>query len=199
MKNLWPLLLVTCLLTACSFPKYAIDSRVQRTGVDFSAGKWLLNYIDAPADVQRELEKLALQDFGSFTPNLQHVNSVKGLLIPHKIELNPSKLTLENLKKGTGYDFFINIKAKNNSEELSSIDLTPKRFNQGGRNECEVTVEIYDLNALDVIYSKTVIGSVGRGKDNHDVHFAASSNMLIFGSYKKLIREIKKTSIFTKQ
>ncbi|WP_298145807.1 hypothetical protein [Flavobacterium sp.] len=198
MKKYLSALLIVCLFSACSVPKYAIDSRIQRIGVDFSSGTWLLNYIDAPADVVPQLEKLAIEDFSSLNKSLTHVSRAKGLLIPNKIELNPSKIQLENLKKGSGYDYFVNIQAKNNKVELSSVDLTPHRFNEGGRNVSEVTIEIYDLNALEIIYSKKVIGSVGRGNDNHDVHFAASSNMLILGGYKKLMRELKKKSHFKK-
>lgn len=194
MKKYFSTLLLALLFSACSVPKYAIDSRIQRIGVDFSSGKWLLNYIDAPADVAPQLEKLAVEDFSSLNKSLTHVSRVKGLLIPNKIELTPSKLQLENLKKGSGYDYFVNIQARNVKNELAEIDLTPHRYNEGGRNVSEVTIEIYDLNAMEIIYSKKVIGSVGRGKDSHDVHFAASSKMLILGGYKKLMRELKKKS-----
>ena len=119
----------------------------------------------------------------------------KGLFLQKKIDFNPEKKTLEDLKKGTNFDFFITIKASKTKEDFGSVDLTPSRFNNGGMNQSEVLLEIYDLNLAQIIYSQRVIGSTELSQDNQDVHFSKSSRSLLIGAYKRLIKDIEKKSI----
>ena len=191
------LVLVAILLQSCSFPSYVFDNRAQTIGVDFTKGKWLLNEIDAPYDLTKKLTELAINDFSkNLDERINYIPDTKGLLLPQKkIELNPNKTTLMNLQKGTLYDYFINIKAGNTKNDFSSLDLTNHKFNKGGQNINEVTIEIYDLNNLEIIYSQKVIASVSLPKDNQDVHFSKPSSNLILGAYRKLINDINKKSI----
>lgn len=196
MKKYFILFIVSAFLISCTMPKYIFDNKGQSTGVDFRTGKWLLNEIDAPSNVEDQLTALALKDFKGFlNDRLVLVNEAKGLLLPRKIDVNPDKKALEDLKKGTNFDFFITIKASKIKEDFGSVDLTPSRFNNGGTNQSEVLLEIYDLNLAQIIYSQRVIGSTELSQDNQDVHFSKSSRSLLIGAYKKLIKDIEKKSI----
>jgi hypothetical protein len=195
MKKITGLFFLTTLFISCSFPNYIFENKAQRTGLDFSKGNWLLNEIEAPYGVNDKLTKLALK---YFSENLQerfsYINTTKDLLLPRKINLSPNKNALKDLKTGTNFDYFINIKASHSKNEFESIDITPHKFNNGGQKKSIVIIEIYDLNLLEIIYSQKVIASINMPKDNNDVHFSNSSNSLILGGYKKLINDIDKKS-----
>jgi hypothetical protein len=195
-KKIAFIILLFCLIS-CSFPTYVFDNKAQTTGLNFSQGKWLLNEIDAPYNVNEKLKTLAVKDFSvNLNGRLSYIYEIEGLLLPRKIRLNPNKIDLSNLKKGTNFDFFINIKATNIKNDFGSLDITPHKLNHGGENTTEVILEIYDLNHLEIIYSQRVIASIGMPKDNSDVHLSKSNNSLIIGAYKKIINDITKKSKF---
>lgn len=196
MKKIIALLVLCLLLTSCSFPTYVFDNKAQTTGLDFSKGKWLLNEIDAPYEVKQKLTKSALTDFSAnLSTRLNYIHTTKGLLLPRKIDLNPNKNELSDLKKGTGFDYFINIKASNVNDEFGSIDVTPHKLNSGSKKESAIVIEIYDLNLLAVVYSQKVIGSINLPQDSNDVHFTKTANSLILGGYERIIKDINKKSI----
>lgn len=198
MKIFISLFLFYFFLASCSFPTYTIDKKSPSIGLDFTKGKWLLNKIEAPVDIKSQLTKIALHDFKCLNDNVIYTDDINGLLLPKNIGLNPDRTILEILKNGTGYDFFINIKATVIRKDFGAIDLTPHRLNSGGKNQSKVTIEVYDLNIQEVIYSKEVLATVERQIDNQDVHLSKSSSSLILGGYKKLFKEIRQKSITRK-
>ena len=196
MRKVVLVLIIQFTVLSCSFPSYIFNNNAQTTGVDYTNGKWLLNQIDAPVDIKDKLTKLALDDFSErLKERVSYIPDTRGLLIPQKTAFNPNKSVLINLKKGTNYDYFINIKAAQTRNDFGALDITPHNFNNGGENTNEVTIEIYDLNNLQIIYSQKVTATVGRPKDNQDVHLSKTSNSLIVSAYKKLIKDIDKRSI----
>ncbi|WP_124019303.1 hypothetical protein [Flavobacterium sp. A45] len=197
MKKILFLSFCMVILSSCNLPSYVFYNPGQTTGVDFTNGKWLLNEIDAPADCTKYLKETSIRDFKILLgERLNYVTDVSGLLLTQKkIPLNPSKQIIADIKKGTNYDFFINIKATQTRNDFGSIDLTPHRMSREGMNSNEVTIEIYDLKNSQIIYTQKVIASVGKPKDNSDVHFSKPSRSLIIGAYNKLIRDIKNKSI----
>ena len=189
------LFLIVLTLAACSIPTYVFDKESQTTGINFTTGKWLLNAVDAPDNVVELLTKRVRADFEEVLgTRLSYVPETKGLLLPQKkMELNPSKLTLSNLQKGTKHDYFITIKAaqlKNNYEPL----LGNRRNNGDGENVNDVTVEIYDLNTQQIVYTQRAIGSTGRAGAN-GVQLAKPSSALILGAYKKIMKDLLKKSV----
>ena len=197
MKKILFLALCLVIFTSCNLPSYVFYNPRQTTGVDFTGGKWLLNEIDAPANSTKYLKEASIHDFKILLgERLSYVTDVSGLLLTQKkIPLNPSKRIIVDIKKGTNYDFFINIKAVETRSDVGSIDFTPHKMSQEGVNSNEVTIEIYDLKNSQIIYSQKVIASVGKQKDNSDFHVSKSSRSLIIGAYNKLIRDIEKKSI----
>lgn len=183
-------------LYSCNLPSYVFDNKGQTSGLDFTKGKWLINHIDAPSDVSKQLTKYAKEDFEKYLPGrLFFIYEPKGLILPQKININPSKSLLKEIKKGSGFDYFINIRAGKLKDELGGIDITPNHFYTDRENKSEVIIEVYDLNLSQIIYSQKVIGSVATQKGNDEVQFSKSSGSLILGCYKKLMKDIDGKSI----
>lgn len=193
------IILFFCILfsTSCSLPSYYFENKTQKTGLDFTKGKWLLNEIEAPYEVKQNLTKLALNDFSSYLSNrLVYIHNAKGILLPRKIELNPNKNQIKDLKTGTQFDYFINIKGYNSKSELANMDLTNHKFNKNSKNTGELIIEVYDLNNLEIVFSQKVVGSTSAAEgSNNDVNFYRSTNELIIGGYKKVMKEIDKMSL----
>ena len=184
-------------LYSCSAPNYIFENKTQTIGVDFTKGKWLINDIDSPGNVYKQLTEMSSKDFGEYLQDrLEIVYNVKGIILPKKVVINPDKHTLQQIKKGcVGYDYFINIRAGKLKEDVGSLDITPHRVSKERSNQSEVIIEIYDLNLAEIIYSQKVIGSTTIHNDNQDVHLAKNSRSLIFGAYNRLIKDIDKKSI----
>lgn len=197
MKKMLFLALCFASLSSCNLPSYVFTNPGQTTGVDFTNEKWLLNEIDAPANCTKYLKETSIRDFKMLLgERLKYVSDVSGLLLTQqKIPLHPSKQIIADIRKGTNYDFFINIKAIETRNDFGSIDLTPHKMSKEGTNSNEVTIEIYDLKNSQIIYTQKVIASVGRQNDNNDVHISKTSRSLIIGAYNKLIKDIKNKSI----
>ena len=184
---------------ACRVPNYHFENSFQTTGLDFSRGKWLLNEVDCPSNVHKQITNLSYSDFHSFIENrLCLTNEVAGIILPQKIPFNPSKKTLNDIKLGANFDYFINIKAVSLKNELGIVDFTPHKLYSDRTSSVEVAIEIYDLNLKEIIYSQKVIGSINSSKDNNDVHFSHANRNLIISAYKKLMRDINKKSIKNK-
>lgn len=194
-------------VTSCKTPTYIFTNPVQRTGADFTKGKWLLNELDCPAYSK---EKLTAETIKSLKEDLLerlfYINDVNGLLIARKTPLNPNKVKLKELKDGTGFDFFINISTKKKKNDLGAIGLYEDE-NSLGANQSEVTLEIYDLNLQQIIYSQHIIATVSSKKEKSvwdtekssklidNISFHKSSNALMLGSLKKILKDLKKKSI----
>ena len=183
-------------LASCQSSKYVFVDSNQKLGVDFTKGKWLLNEIDCP---EYSKDVLTSETINYFKKNLKsrffHIKEINGLLIAHKINLNPNKTKLKELKDGTGYDFFINIVANKSKSDLSN-DLYG--------NQSEVFLEIYDLNLQQILYSKHVIGYTGQGEKSvfsgssvtqnviNNIPLYKSSKTLMKKSLKKIFKDLKK-------
>ena len=141
--------------------------------------------MDALENCTKYLKETSMYDFKNLLgERLSYVTEVFGLLLTQKKNpLNPSKQISADIKKGTNYDFFINIKAIETRNDFGSIDLTPHKMSKEGINSNEVTIEIYDLKNLQIIYSQKVIASVGKQRDNSDFHMSKPSRSLIIGAY----------------
>src|SRR5690606_30742839 len=130
LQTMKPLAFLTILMfcLSCSVPRYMFQNPEQSTGLDFTSGLWLINEVDAPGTYQAQITELAKKDF---TENLgervDYIYDKQGLLLPNKIPLQLTSEELENIKKGSGYDYLINIQAAKLSNEQLSI--TP-----GGQN-----------------------------------------------------------------
>ncbi|MFH7004112.1 hypothetical protein [Flavobacterium bizetiae] len=208
MKNttlLFFILIFIC-LSSCTTASYTFATG-QRTGVDFTSGKWLLNELDCPSNSKDRLTEKSLQYFKKHLgERLFYIHDVKGLLVTQKINLNPGKTKIKELKDGTGFDFFINISTRKNKSDFSSLELYKNDYDRG-RNEGSVIVEIYDLNLQQIIYSQNVIGSTSKvtdppngstqksGKLVDNIMFYKNTDQLVEGALKRIFKDLDKRSV----
>ena len=60
-------------------------------------------------------------------------------------------------------------------------------------------LEVYDLKALEIIYSQKYSATTTIGNNNNsDINFTKSTDAVIISAYKKLMRDINKKSIKSK-
>ncbi|MFV8344840.1 hypothetical protein [Flavobacterium sp. ZB4P13] len=205
------LAIIVVFFASCKTSTYLLTNIDYKTGVDFTNGKWLLNQIDCPG---YNVEKLTNEATIFFKDNLNdryfYRENVSGLLIPYQIPLNPNKQKLKELKIGTGFDYFINISSKKNKDEIGTIGLYEDE-NSKGSNQSEVSLEIYDLNSQEIIYSQRAIGTASATKQKSvwetkksdklidNISFHKSSNRLMIVSLKKILKDLKKKSITNKK
>ena len=138
------------------------------------------------------------KDFGGYLQDrLFPVYQVRGIILPQKINFNPNKNNLLEMKKGCdGFDYFINIRAGKLKEDLGPLDIKPQnRRIQERSNQSEVLIEVYDLNLAVIIYSQKVIGTTTVTNDHQEVHLAKTSRSLLLGAYSKIMQDIDKRSI----
>lgn len=190
------LLLLPLLFLSCSVPSYVFTNPVSQPGLSFKEGKWLLNSIDGNSDVNDMIYKKAVEDFSGFVGSrLSETVNTNGLLLNSKIPLNPSQKQINDLYRGTTFDYFINIKTSMVKDDLASLNLSPAHLQDDRKNLSTVTLEVYDLKNGTVIYSQTSQGTAQKPTDsNSDVHLVKSSQGLLLGCYNRLINDIKKKS-----
>ncbi|MBS7252521.1 hypothetical protein [Flavobacterium branchiicola] len=198
-------LLLLSIFLSCSTPSFLFLTP-QKTGVDFTSGKWLLNEIDAPKNSKDQLTTESMEFFRkNLEDRISYIHDVNGLLVPRKIPLNPNKTKLKELKEGTGFDFFINISTKKNRSDFSSIELYQNDW-ETGKNEASVIVEIYDLNLQQIIYTQNVVGVSRKeatesvwGTQKSDklidnIAFYRNANQLMTKALKKIFKDLDKRS-----
>jgi hypothetical protein len=204
-KIIYSILLLT--LLSCKTNMYVfVDSKTPYS-VDFSKGKWLLNEIDCPVDNK---DKLTTESTAFFTKKLEerfsYSKNEKGLLIAQKSYFKANKSVLNGLKKGTGFDYLINIVATKNRTEMAGLQLYQKE--RAGTNESEVFLEIVDLNTQEVIFSEHVIGKFQKNTQKSmfedpnakkstklvdNININNTSNALLIGCLGKILEKLDKT------
>ena len=182
---------------SCNSTSYISDIQNQVTGLDFTEGKWLINEVDCPSSIYGKLYGSINEDFDKYVNGRLFItNQINGILLPKNVKFNPSKSEINDIKKGTLFDYFVNVKAEILSDDLGSMDLTNHKFNKRMSNKCSVIVEVYNLNLLEIIYSKKITGTVTIAENNNsDVNFNKNSSQIIMSCYKKIMKDIKKKSI----
>ena len=186
------LILVILSLNSCHLSKYTLETRTP-SYVDFRTGKWLLNDIQSSSRIKSILKKIAVENFEHFLKErLFDLSETNGIIVPKFIPLNPNKALLKDLKNGTAFDYFINIKSNSIKNELGSTQFGDNEDND--MNEGTITVEIYDLNTLQIIFRQKCFGSNGTKLFTKDFSFAKDANNLIIGGLEKIMKELKKNS-----
>ena len=191
MKKLVILTIIIIAFTSCHFPNYRHSGNVN-SSLDFRKGKWLLNNIESPKGVNYILTKIAREKFSKLLgERFSTLNQSKGILVP-LIEKNNNlkKSTLRDIKNGTGFDFFINIKAKTNKNEIGDLQIGSVYSRL--ENNVEVSIEIYDLNLLERLYFHSVIGRLTVKENNQDFAFAKGTEKLTIKGFEKIMKKIKK-------
>lgn len=189
-------LLLCLLVSSCNLPKYHFKEDNIKTGVDFTNGKWLLNGIESSKNTNDRLTAIATEFFTKKTSNrFNSVYSAK-VLVPQKNNFPLTAAELKQIKLGSNYDYFIQIKSGKSKNELGSTEIRPSEFSENLSNEASLQMIIYDLNTQQIIYSKNAYGITKNPEENtRDVTFSKSSDELTIGCLKKILRDLDKKSI----
>ena len=191
MKKTIVLISIALFFSSCQLSKYTLETVTPI--IDFRAGKWLMNDIQAPNSLKRILKKTAVKRFSYFlNDRLYDLSNVSGIIAPAFIPLNPNKKLLNDLKSGTGFDYFINIKTNAIKNELGSIQIGDNDSNF--TNNATITIEIYDLNTQQIIFFQKAFGSNGAKIFADNLSFTNNANTLILGGLEKIMKDIKKNS-----
>lgn len=190
-------LILVLLLSSCNLPKYYFKDDSITTGVDFTKGKWLLDRIQTSKENEDKLTKMTTNYFEKkLDVRFKSVFNER-VLISQKNNFPLSNEELKQIKIGTNYDYFIQIKSGNAKNELGTIDTTPSTFNGSLTNEASIKLIIYDLNTQQIIYSKDAFGVTGNPENNSsDVTISKSSQSLLFGCLKKIFKDLDKKSLY---
>lgn len=182
MKKQFLLIFAALLVLGCNSEIYHLYSPVKSDGVDFTKGRWLIGDINTNAGIKEALSDMAFQDFSIHLKNrLGEVRSER-LLIAASVPLNPSKKELETLKKGTNYDYYINIKSKNQDSDLDNFEWTEHGYYRQDKAFAALAIQIYDLNQGKIIYSQTANGSIDKSLSIT----SKPTQKVILGCYKKV-------------
>jgi hypothetical protein len=189
-------LLLLLFLSSCNLPKYYFKDDSITTGVDFSEGKWLLDRIQTSKENEDKLTKMTTDYFEKKLDLRFNTVFNEKVLISQKNNFPLTKEELKQIKIGSNYDFFIQIKSGNSKNELGSINATPSRFNSNLTNEASIQLIIYDLNTQQVIYNKNAFGFTGNPeKNSNDVTLSKSSQTLLFGCLKSIFKDLDEKSL----
>tara|TARA_R110000850_G_scaffold16697_1_gene51701 strand:+ start:38956 stop:39549 length:594 start_codon:yes stop_codon:yes gene_type:complete len=179
------------ILSSCYTATYRFSPESSNYGIEFRKGTWLLNEIESPPYVKEELTALAIENFRSYLKDdLVYIRDTPALLGTRKIPLNPDREALKALKSGTGFDYIINIKAQEIKDELGGLQASQTDY--PGTNLATVTLEIYDLENLEIIYLQHVRGSVSPNRIKEDVSFITTNEQILKKSFKKIFKKIEK-------
>jgi hypothetical protein len=179
-------LFISLIVSSCGSEFYVKEVPTQTTGLDFSNGKWLLGNIEVDSDIKDELTEMVLKDFSNhLNDRIKNSLDDKSLLVATSVPLNPSKSVISDLRKGTNYDYFINIKCYD-QRSYSNKDLIESTYYTKQMTFGLVQLEVYDLNAGAIVYSQRVRGSY----DEHSGVSSKPARKLILGAYQKIIKEI---------
>jgi hypothetical protein len=194
--KVFSILIVVLVVSSCNLPKYYFREDTNTTGVDFTTGTWLLNRIESSKNTEDRLTTLASEFFMKKTSNRFNAVYSTKILVPQKTNFPLTAEELKQIKIGSNYDYFIQIKSGQTKNQLGSIDTTPSVFNENLSNEASIHMIIYDLNKQQIIYSKNAFGVTGNPeKNSRDVTLSKSSNELIIGCLKKILRDLDEKSI----
>ena len=189
MKKHLIIFVLAILASSCGSAFYLKENNSQTTGLDFSNGKWLLGNIEATSDIKEEFTKVVYDFSRHLASRLKYYADDKSLLIPASVLLKPTKQAINNLKKGTNYDYYINIKCEDR-EVKSDKDLIESTSYTLLMTYGRVHLEVYDLNTGEIVFSQTVRGSY----NNHSGMNSKAARKLIFGSYRKIFNDVESKS-----
>lgn len=183
------LFIYVLLLVSCHSTSYVHELESTPYGIDYREGKWLLNEIASPESIKQKLTGIAYNGFyKKLGDKLEKAEDLKNISLSH-VPIKPDKMYLERIKKESGFDYLINIKSSSSENEIGSLKIGQTYSKK--KNVAESILEVYDLNTLEIIYSRKVIGKVSvDDNDTEDFSFVQSANGIMIGSFKRIMKKI---------
>ncbi len=164
------LLCIAVLLNSCLTARYSYNINGTPYGVDYNKGIWLLNTIDAPFTIKSRLDEISKTEFYKILgDSLKCADEENSFSMPY-ISIKPDSLLLRHVKNISKCDFLIDIKAYKVKDELGFFE---KSSSYKYENKTETVLHIYNLNSLEVIYTRTVTAVVSTNEnDSNDTYFS---------------------------
>jgi hypothetical protein len=184
--------------TSCNRVVYSTDYDIKKQGVDFREGKWILAKMDCPSEFYPDLNEAVNNSFIGYLKDrfYSSLPSKSSLLLANKLALNPDQKTLEKLKKESLYDFIINIKAEKISEDAGGTIALTSTENILPKNSVRLTLEVYNLNSLEIVYTKSYYGyTETQRKEKTDINFVKTNKQIIIGCFKKIMKDLDRKSL----
>ena len=180
------LYLCLILLTSCHTASYVHDLESTPYGIDYREGKWLLNEIHSPEDIKEKATQIAYNGFyKKLGGNLKKAENIS---LPH-LPIKSNKLLLEQVKKETKFDYLINIHCKSIKNDIGALKIGETYRRK--KNVASTVLEVYDLNTLEIIYSRKVTGQVAiNEEDNEDFAFVRGTHGIMIDCLRKIMRKI---------
>ncbi|MBD3583925.1 hypothetical protein [Flavobacterium selenitireducens] len=201
MKLLSAIALTYILNAGCSPANYSYENPSNATGIDFTKGTFLINKIDVPFDVRDRIEDLVNADFKNKLGNraIYYPLSSK-ILLSQNLNARLDPKDLQDIKTGTGYDFFVRLRGGINKSDLSTASFSSSNnlIKSYPENSSYFEIEIYDLETKKPIYYQKVTAVTSRelSKENKGLSFSKSADQLIVAAYQKLFQKLERNSIF---
>ncbi|WP_163408619.1 hypothetical protein [Flavobacterium ajazii] len=189
-KTLCFLLLV--LLSSCNVTHYFLHSTDKANSLDFTKGIWLVGDIEVDQNTKTKLTRFVMADFSKYLGRrVKYSMSERKDLGTKTVPLKLDKSAILELKKGADADYYVNIKCKNAKNDFSSFEFQNHFYYKKQMAYAEVILEVYDLNSGEIIYSQASGGCL---EEKLSITNQPTS-VVIIGSYRKIINDIKKNSI----
>lgn len=167
-----------------------VDLTKPNPKLDFTKGKWLLGNINVTSDMKEELTQLVMKDFKEYLgERLKNAVGKNSLLLGNNTTLQPDEKQLKQLQIGTGFDFFINIRCTNGVTDLSDFNWTEHSYFKSKDSYAKLTLEIYDLNLHQIVYSQAAKLTVEK---RSLIGGGNQTEYVIRSCYKKIFQDIKR-------
>ncbi len=174
-------------------PKYVHKGDV-RGGLNFTQGKWLLNTVEAPWPIENDLTQTAVHTFQKLLGHrFSTVEDQYSLILNKMLPDHLDASVLMDIKTKTGFDYFIDIRAKKIKNEMGDFQIGT--LDSDVENKGTVTLRVYDLNLQKQIYTQTVEGTLFAHENRSEFAFAKSANNLIRAGLQKMLKKIKKNQV----
>lgn len=183
-------------LNTCAPVQYRIGYQTPRS-LNFSDGKWLVNTIETGlTNKQREALTNNLIN-GLKKAGADSLYFVEDIILdyinPEKLSFDMSEETLKVLKETTDFDYLVNTRTLQITDDLDMLMLEPPFQYQ--RSRSAVSIAIYDMQRGLKIYHQQIIATTEMDEDDENIKFAKSADMLIFKALAKGLKEMKKYSV----
>jgi len=182
----------------CTPPSYVFQNPRQ-TGVDFSTGDWLINVNGIPA-IQEKLKSLVKNDFSTklgtraVFPEEELATQMLG---PMNLS-HPNNSQIIEITKFYKYNYLVNISGTV-ERDLGAFQKSNPQLDSGAKfNSSSVSIEIYDLRNGKSIYFQKVNATTYLPRSNNDFYVSRSPEVLVSQAYKKLFKDLVKSSAFSK-
>ena len=182
------------LLWSCHTTKYTHSGNVNSI-IDFREGNWILNFIDAPSRIRREFtDKTEEQLRGYLGNRLKLPGELKSAILPDIKDDVLNESALEDIQTGTGFDYFIQVKAKVLRNESDSFQIGSVRSRK--KNKVMVSFIVYDLNLKQQIYLHNLIAELTVEPNNQDFAIANGVTNMMSKGLDKILKKIDKNCIY---